>query len=102
MKCQRTTCVVLGLVAVLLTLNLVRGEATAQPRDNLVDAAPPPPTVVGIGVDKNANTTLAATRLVRVWSDGRVDATWFLFGTGSGDQNCAVLDVCGPTVLIEP
>ncbi len=46
--------------------------------------------------------TGAATRLVRVWSDGRVDATWFLFGTGSGDQNCNVLDVCGPTVLIEP
>ncbi len=76
----------LGVVAVLLALNLVKGEpeAMGQSPPGLADA-PVVPLAMSVVNDPSHSRRV---RVFRMWSDGSVDSTYHRYATDAGPTTC--------------
>ena len=95
---KKLTHTLLSACAVLLALNLVRGEPWAV--GQVAQVGPAMPSVVAAGVHQVIYTTGVghrATRVYRVWSDGSIDETLV---EHSSVSSCNVTDVCGPLTIL--
>ncbi len=98
MNRQRLIVPVLGAIAILLALNLVKGEPEAQAQHgSSSDFLSALPTVVAGSTVKVGSVT---DRLYRFWSDGTVDVSVRHFD-GTSDS-CTLEFACGPEVMIHP
>ena len=94
---DRVIVAMLGAVAILLALNLLRGEPEAQAQNGppFLDSAEP--TVVSIVLAlPNTNDN---QRIYRGWSDGAVDMTYVKWGAVG---SCDIVSTCGPVSIIPP